>query len=59
MKILIDKIPQIPQDCLFSYRNIEYSYRFCRFGGMCKDTKSCEFLMETIEIKKKEERKEE
>ena len=49
MRILVDKMPENPQNCIFcNMREI------CRItinpGGLnqkfCKDTKQCEFLME-------------
>lgn len=38
MKIIVDKVPKISEDCIFSWRDMEYSYskRRCRFGGICK-----------------------
>lgn len=46
MKIVVDSLPENPQECLFSERNCEYGW-ICKFRkGRCKDTKKCTYLKE-------------
>lgn len=52
MKIIVDKLPKTSEECLFSWKHVEYSKRKCRFGGVCKVEDSnteCKHLL-VIEI---------
>lgn len=56
MKVVVDKIPTTPKECLFSKRNVEYGYTCqlhsfnpntnCKSLHPCRDTKRCDYLTE-------------
>lgn len=49
MKIIVDKLPKTPQDCLFGWKHIEYHRQRCRFGGECEmysGRRQCSYLQE-------------
>lgn len=59
MKIIVDKLPETPKECLFSQRNVEYGY-ICQLrpyipeargkpACVCKDCSKCECLVEREE----------
>ena len=60
MKIIVDKLPTKPEDCLFAVRNTHYGCFICslyeNISGkpknvhcICRDTSKCECLKEMNE----------
>lgn len=48
MRIIVDKLPKTSEECLFSWKHVEYSKRICRFGGVCKvedGNTECKYLL--------------
>lgn len=55
MKIIVDELPRIPRDCLFSKWNCEYGW-ICKLykskdeygldSPICKNTEKCPYLRE-------------